>query len=82
MIPPVGHAVAGEPAGVVTEAQIDVAKISLAVVDAVGIKHTLGSTGKIMVESLVGFLRVETPGTKQKAQEFLVFTVDAENRVR
>src|SRR6266446_4500286 len=58
------------------------AKVPLAIVDAVGIQDTLGRAGEIMVESFERFLRVDASGSKQKAQEFLVFGVDAENRVR
>jgi len=81
-VPPVRHAVASEPTGVVAQAKIDVAKVSLAVVDAVRINHPVGSAGKIVVESLERLARVEAPGTKQKAQEFLVLAVDTNDRVR
>ena len=81
-VPPVAHAVAGETAGVVAPAKIDVAKVSFAVVDAMRMKYTLGQAGKIMVESLEGLLRVKMPGAKQKPQEFLGFGVDTEDRIR
>ena len=81
-VPPVGQAVAREPAGVVGQSQIDVAKVSFTVVDAMRMKHAVGQAGKIMVESLEGFLRVKMPGAKQKPQEFLGFGVDAEDRIR
>jgi hypothetical protein len=81
-VPPVGHAVAGEPTGVVAQAEIDVAEISLAIVDAMRMKHAVGHAGKIVIESLQWFLRVKVSGTKQKSQEFLVFRVNTENRIR
>ena len=80
--PPVGDAVAGEATGVVAQAEIDVAEVSLVIVDAVRVQHSRGGTGKIVVEGLERFLRVQASGAKQKAQEFLVFAVDAEDRVR
>ena len=80
--PPAGEAVAGEATGVVAQAEIDVAKVSLGIVDAMRIKHSLGGTGKIVVKGLQRLLRVEASGAKQKAQEFFVFAVDAEDRVR
>ena len=82
MIPPVGHAIAGESAGVVAQAKIDMAEVSFAVVDAMRMKHALGNAGKIMIESLKRLLCVQMPGTKQKPQEFLVFRVDTEDRIR
>ena len=81
-VPPGGHAVAGESAGVVAQAEIDMAKVALAVVDAMRMQHALGRAGKIMIESLEGSLGVQTPGAEQKPQEFLGFGVDAEDRIR
>lgn len=81
-IPPVGETVTSEPTGVVAHAEIDVAKVSLAVVDAVRMQDSRGGAGEIMVESLAGLLRVQAAGPIQKAQEFLVFTVDTQNRIR
>lgn len=81
-IPPVGNAVASEPAGVVAQAKIDVTQVSLAVVDAMRMKDAVSRAGEIMVESLERLLRVQMPGAKQKSQKFLVFGIDAEDRVR
>lgn len=58
------------------------AQVSFAVVDAVRMKNARGRAGEIMIKSLQRFMRVQTACTKQLAQEFLVFGVNAEDRVR
>jgi len=74
-------AVASKSAGVVAQADVDVAEISLAVIDAVRMQDSLGRAGEIVVERWQWFLRVESAGAEQAAQEFLVFRVDAENGI-
>ena len=73
--PPVTQTVAGEPTGVVAEAQIQMPEVALGIVEPVRVEHPESGTGKIVVERLLGFLRVEPPFAKQKAQKLLGFGV-------
>jgi hypothetical protein len=59
LLPPEAETVAGEPTRVVAESQIQVAEIALDVVEAVRIDHAERGAGKIVVQSLLGLLRVE-----------------------
>ncbi len=79
--PPEAETVAGEPTGVVTESQIQVAQIALDVVEAVRIDHAERGAGKIVVQSFLGLLRVEPALPEQKAQEFFVFGIHAHDGV-
>ena len=80
-LPPIRDAVASEPTGVVAQPQIQVPKVSLDVVETVRIDHPERGTGEIVVESLLGHARVQAADAKQKAQEFLVFGVDADDGI-
>lgn len=80
--PPIRDAVASESAGVMGQPQIQVPEVSLEVVESVRKDHPERGTGKIMVERLLGFLGVQTADAKQKAQEFLVFGVYADDGIR
>lgn len=79
--PPEAEAVAGEPTGVVAESQIQVAQIAFDVVEAVRIDHAERGTGKIVIQSFLGLLRVEPALPEQKPQEFLVFGIHAHDGV-
>jgi hypothetical protein len=80
--PPISNAVASESAGVVTQTQIQVPKVSLEVVQSVRKDHSERGTGKIVVERLLGLLGVQATDAKQKANEFLVFGVHADDGIR
>lgn len=80
--PPIGNAVASESAGVVTQTQVQVAKVSLEVVQSVRKDHSERGTGKIVVERFLGLLGVQATDAKQKAKEFLVFGVHADKGIR
>ena len=80
-LPPIRDAVAGEPTGIVAEAQVQVAEVSFEVVEAVRIDHAHSSAGEIVVESLFGNARIESADAEQQPQEFLVFGVDAEDGI-
>ena len=80
-LPPVRDAVAGKATGVVAEAQVQVSEVAFDVVKAMRIDHAPGGTGEIVVESFLRVTRVESANAKQKSQEFLVFGVDAEDRI-
>ena len=56
-VPVPAQAVAGELAGVVTEADVDVATIAGQIVDAVRDDQTRGPTGEVVVERAEGLLR-------------------------
>src|SRR3982751_4793840 len=79
--PPGTEALTGEPTGVVTEAQIQVAPIVFDVVKAVRIDHAKSRTGKIVVPCLLGLLGVQSALTEEKSQEFLVFGIHTDDRV-
>lgn len=79
--PPIGDAVASESAGIVAQTQIQVPKVSLEVVKSVRKDHPECGTGKIVVECLLGLLGVQATDTKQKAKEFLVFGVYADDGI-
>lgn len=79
--PPKAEAVASEPTGVVADAQIQVARVAFEVVQAVRMDHAACGTGKIVVESLLGFLGVQPAVPEQKPQEFLVFGIHAHDRI-
>jgi hypothetical protein len=80
--PPIRDTVASEAAGVVAQTQIQVPEVSLEVVQSVRKDHPERGTGKIVVERLLGLARVQAAEAKQKAKEFLVFGVDADDRIR
>ena len=79
--PPQAKTVAGEPTGVVAESEIQVAQVAFDVVEAVRIDHTERGTGKIVVQSFLGLLRVEPALPEQEPQEFLVFGIHAHDGV-
>lgn len=80
--PPIRNTVTSESAGVVAETQIQVAKVSLEVVQSVRKDDAERGTGKIVVKRLLGLLRVQTTDAIQKAKEFLVFGVHADDGIR
>ena len=79
--PPIGDAVAGEATGVVTEAQIQMSKVSFDVVETVRMNDSDCGTGKIVVERFVGAPRVQPADAEQQPQKFLVFGVHADNGI-
>jgi hypothetical protein len=79
--PPDAKAVAGESTGVVAESQIQMAPIALDVVEAVGIDHADCGAGEIVVQSLLGLLRIEAALPEQEPQEFLVFGIHTHDGV-
>ena len=79
--PPEAETVAGEPTGVVAESQIQVAQIAFDVVEAVRIDHAERGAGKIVVQSFLGLLRVESALPEQQPQEFLMFGIPAHDGV-
>src|ERR1017187_10821296 len=79
--PPVTQTVAGEPTGVVAEAQIQMPEVALGIVEPVRVEHPESGTRKIVVERLLDFLRVEPPFAKQKAQKLLGFGVHAHDGI-
>lgn len=80
--PPHPKAIASEPTGVVAEAKIQVAQVAFEVVETVRMDHAERGTGEIVVQRLLGFLRVEPALAKQQAQEFLVFAIHAHDGIR
>ena len=69
--PPEAETVAGEPTGVVAESQIQVAQIAFDVVEAVRIDHAERGTGKILIQSFLGLLRVEPALPEQSPKNSL-----------
>ena len=63
------------------ESQIQMSQIALDVVEAVRIDHAEGGAGEIVVQSVLGLLRVEPALPEQEPQEFLVFGIHAHDRV-
>lgn len=80
--PPIGDAVASESAGVVAQTQIQVPEVSLEVVESVRKDHPERGTGKIVVERFLGLSSIQAADAKQKAKEFLVFGVYADDGIR
>jgi hypothetical protein len=80
--PPIRDAVASESAGVVAQTQIQVPEVSLEVVESVRKDHPERGAGKIVVERFLGLSGVEAADAKQKAKEFLVFSVHADDGTR
>jgi len=80
--PPIRDTVASESAGVVAQTQIQVPEVSLEVVESVRKDHPERGTGKIMVEGFLGLSGVQAADAKQKAKEFLVLGVYADDWVR
>lgn len=56
-------------------------EVAFDVVESMRVDHAERGTGKIVIESFLGFLRVQSALTKQKSQEFLVFGVHAHNGI-
>ena len=56
-------------------------EVALGIVEPVRVEHPESGTGKIVVERLLGFLRVEPPFAKQKAQKLLGFGVHAHDGI-
>ena len=79
--PPHAEAVACESTGVVAETQIQVAQVAFDVVETVRIDHAPCGTGKIVVQSFLGSLRVQPALAKQQAEEFLVFGIHAHDGI-
>lgn len=80
-LPPDAEAVARKSTGVVAESQVQVSQVAFDVVETMRIDHAEGGAGKIVIQSFLGFLRVESALTEQKAQEFLVFGVHAHDGI-
>jgi hypothetical protein len=80
--PPIRDAVASESTGVVAQTQIQVPEVSLEVVKTVRKDHPERGTGKIVVERFLGLSGVQAADAKQKAKEFLVFGVYADDGIR
>ena len=80
-LPPVLQAVAGEFAGIMTGAEMDVPAVVLQVVDPVGQHHPLGELGEVVVEHPDRLARAERAVAEEIAEQFPRFQVHAEDRV-
>jgi hypothetical protein len=82
IFPPIGDAVTGELAGVVTRRNIEMAVVAMQIVEAVWMNDPFRQRGKIVVEGLDDLLRVSMARSKEVANQFLFLGVNAENGIR
>ena len=75
------QAVTGKLAGVLASAQIEVASVSLQVINPVGDDDALGKTVKVVVVGAQCLLSVQMAIPIEVAQVFLLLGVHADNRI-
>lgn len=81
MLPGMSDAVAGEFAGVVADAQVDVPVVAAHVVQSVRMDDSLGVGREVVIECMDDFLGVGVPFAEKVAEVFLLFGVDAEDGI-
>src|SRR6266852_7691041 len=81
VLPPLPNAVAGELAGVVTGAEVEISRVAFEIVEAMRDDDARAEAGEIVIPHLLRLLNVELAVAIEKAQEFPLFRVDAEQRV-
>lgn len=80
-LPVPAQAVASELAGVVTEAEVEVAPVAGKIVEAVGNDHARGPTGEVRVEGAKGPLRPHPPGPIEGPEMFFRLGIQGQHGV-
>ena len=68
VLPPVPDAVAGEGAGVVAGAEVEIARVAFEIIQAMGDDHAGAEAGEIVIPDLLRRLHVELAVAIEKAQ--------------
>ena len=79
VFPPVRDAITGKRAGVVTDADVEVAVVALEVVKAVRVDDATRQRRKVVVIGFDDLLGIGVPLPEEVADQFLLLGIDAEN---